>query len=142
MRRRPAIVTAFPISVYLGYALGAYMIAAGLGGLVAPRRWFGMIDNMIEFPGLAYLTGIVTFVIGVTIALLHNLWYDWFSILISLVGWLSAAEGLVLIAFPGPLLKFARMFMSWVRLFALFAILAGGLLVVTAYTADTYPIYI
>ena len=141
-RRRPAIATAFPITVYLGYAIGAYMVAAGLGGLATPRRWMGMIDSLSDSPGLAYVTGIVTFTIGVTIALLHDLWFDAFSVFITLIGWAAAIEGLILIAFPGPLLALARYFMPWVRLFALLSVVAGAVLIFCAYTAETYPVYI
>ncbi|MEQ9661263.1 MAG: DUF2065 domain-containing protein [Parasphingopyxis sp.] len=118
------------------------MVAAGLGGLATPRRWMGMIDSLSDSPGLAYVTGIVTFAIGVTIALLHDLWFDAFSVFITLIGWAAAIEGLILISFPGPLLALARYFMPWVRLFALLSVVAGAVLIFCAYTAETYPVYI
>ena len=83
----------------LAALIGLYFLAAGAGLLVDRKGIPAMIDNFTESPALAYVTGVMTFVIGGTLTLVHNDWGTILAAFVSLVGWLALLEGLLLLAF-------------------------------------------
>ncbi len=102
------MATDHSLTYALALALGAYMLAAGIGGILDRSRWEDILKELSERPGLSFIAGIVTLALGVTIILAHNDWSGLLAGLISLVGWLAVLEGLVLIAFPKPLMDLAQ----------------------------------
>lgn len=130
------ITTSTVLTLSLAKAFGVYMIAAGLSGLLSRERWAGIIDEFNARPGLTYMSGVFVFVMGAAIIMAHNIWTDPLAIFISLIGWAAAAEGLILIAFPGPLLKWAISFVrpGAVKAFAIFTIVLGLVLLVLGFT--------
>jgi hypothetical protein len=121
------ITTSTVLTLSLAKAFGVYMIAGGLSGLLARDRWEAILVNFREKAGLTYISGVFVFTLGAAIIMVHNIWTDPLAIFISLFGWVAAAEGLVLIAYPEPLLKWAASFVrpGAVRAFAIFTIVFG-----------------
>lgn len=130
------ITTSTVLTLSLAKAFGVYMIAGGLSGLLARGRWEAILVNFREKAGLTYISGVFVFTLGVAIILAHNIWTDPLAVIVSLVGWVAAAEGLVLIAFPDPLLKWASSFVrpGAVKAFAVFTIVFGAVLLVLGLT--------
>lgn len=130
------ITTSTTLTLSLATAMGVYMIAGGLSGLLSRDRWRGILDEFMARPGLTYISGVFVFVIGVAVILAHNLWTDPLAIIVSLIGWVAAIEGLVLIVYPGPLLRWALSFVrpGAVMAFAIFTIALGAVLVVLGLT--------
>jgi uncharacterized protein YjeT (DUF2065 family) len=134
--------TAFPITLDLAGLLGLYMIAAGVGGLFAPERWRGIVDDFERMPGLVYIAGVFTFALGAVLVLFHNVWTDPLAVIVTLIGWAAAIEGLVLLAFPAPLFRLARDVMRHVRPFAFFTIALGAILLIAGLTGRPAPILV
>ena len=99
------MTTATVLTLFLAKAYGIYFLAAGLTGLLSKDRWAKVLDDLRASPALVYICGIFTFALGVALIHAHNIWLDPFAALISLFGWAAAAEGLILIVYPGPLLN-------------------------------------
>jgi hypothetical protein len=130
------ITTSTPLTLSLATAMGVSMIAGGLSGLISRERWRGIIDEFLARPGLTYISGVFVFVMGVAIILTHNIWTDPLAIIVTLIGWAAAIEGVILIAYPGPLLKWAISFVrpKAVLAFAIFTIILGAVLLVLGLT--------
>lgn len=130
------IITSTTLTLSLATAMGVYMIAGGLSGLISRDRWRGILDEFMARPGLTYMAGVFVFVMGVAIILAHNIWTDPLAIVVSLIGWVAAIEGLVLIAYPDPLLKWAVSFVrpGAIVAFAVFTIVFGVVLLVLGLT--------
>ena len=99
--------TTLPLTLNLTAAFGAYLIAGSLSGVLSGDSWIKILEDFRAHPGLSFVTGVFVFILGVTLVLVHQIWSDPLSILMSLVGWIAAVEGLVLIAVPNLLLGFA-----------------------------------
>lgn len=84
----------------LARIFGLYMIAAGVGVLFSRSLFSRMLDELRSGVTLAYLTGLVAFAIGAVTVTLHNEWSNPPAIVISLVGWLALAEGILFLAVP------------------------------------------
>lgn len=83
----------------LALLLGLYFVAASIGMLIDPRSIDQMLPNLADNPMMAYLAGIMVFVIGGTIISVHNIWIDVLSSFVTFVGWAALIEGLLLLIF-------------------------------------------
>ena len=126
------ITTASVLTLALAKALGVYMIAAGLSGLFAPERWRVILDGLRASPALVYIAGVFTFALGTAIVMAHPLWTDPLAIVVTLLGWAAAIEGVVLIAKPDPLLDLGGSLLraGAARAYAIVAMVAGVVLLI------------
>lgn len=130
------ITTATVLTLSLAKAFGVYMIAGGLSGLIAPKRWAAILANFREQAGLTYISGVFVFALGVAVILIHNIWVDPLAMVISLIGWAAAIEGFILIICPGPFLKWSASFLrpGAVGAFAIGTIAFGAILLLLGLT--------
>ncbi|WOE74892.1 hypothetical protein [Alterisphingorhabdus coralli] len=125
----------YNLTALLALAFGAYALAAGFGMLRHPRWGMGMIDECERSAALRFLVGIVVFVLGTTLVLVHPMGDHWLSILITVLGWIILVEGLVLLAFPGLIWPIAKaMLASSNTIYALAAMAIGIFFIVAAFT--------
>src|SRR4030095_7758687 len=87
---------------------GVYELGAGIAGLTGCIDWPKMLDEFERSPALTFVTGFAAFAIGAAIHLNPHHWTDLLAIIVSAVGWIVMAEGLLIMACPGPLLRFSR----------------------------------
>ncbi len=120
------------LTLTLARALGVYMIAASLGGLVAPRRWAAVLADYERSPGLVLLAAMFAFIVGLVLVSLHNLWTDPLAIVVSLIGWAALVEGIALLAVPGPFIRLGAALVrpGASRVFAIVTLVLGVLLLI------------
>jgi hypothetical protein len=131
------IITSTVLTLSLATAIGVYMIAGGLSGFLLGReRWAKILEEFRSNAGITYMSGVFVFVLGVAIILAHNIWTDPLAVVVSLFGWAAAVEGIILIAYPDPLLKWAISFTrpGAVKAFAAFTIVIGVVLLILGLT--------
>lgn len=78
---------------------GLYMLAGGIGLLIDPKAYSGVMQEFRDNGALGYLAGIMAFLAGAVTLALHDSWDGWPAILITLIGWASLIEGLLMLAF-------------------------------------------
>lgn len=124
------VTTANQLTLDFAVAFGVYMIAGGLSGVLTPDRWTKVLEGFMENDALVYISGVFVFVLGAAMIMVHNIWSDTLSGFISLVGWVAAIEGLIIIIYPKPLMDFSASLVSRsvVKYFAI-GVTALGLLV-------------
>jgi uncharacterized protein YjeT (DUF2065 family) len=132
--------TATVLTLRLAEAIGLYALAAGVSMVIAPHRWRVMVDDLDRIPGLTYAFGLIAFAFGIFILFAHRLWSDPLAIAVSLAGWIATIEGLLLIAWPDPLVAFARRMIGNSRVWALIPILLGAFLFIAGLTGRAVPI--
>ncbi|SCW73057.1 hypothetical protein SAMN02927924_02426 [Sphingobium faniae] len=116
------------LTLRLAEAIGLYLILIGLSGLASPRRWRGAMEDLDRSPGLTLVTGLVAFGLGATIVMVHRVFADPLSIIVTLIGYIALIKGALLIAVPGPLLKIGDWSFRFTRVWAAFALILGILL--------------
>ncbi|MEE2566382.1 hypothetical protein [Hyphobacterium marinum] len=82
----------------LARILGLYMLAGGIGLLIDPKAYDGVMENFRANPALAYISAVVVFTIGAALVTLHNQWSSWPQIIVSLIGWAALVEGILMLA--------------------------------------------
>lgn len=99
-------------STYLALLFGVYILAVSIPMIANQKRLIAVIDEFIDSDSLIFLTGILALIGGVSVICFHNIWTaDWRS-LVTFIGWIAAIEGLILIIFPDPLIRFAKSILS------------------------------
>ncbi|MET0370527.1 MAG: DUF2065 family protein [Sphingobium sp.] len=122
------------LTLRLAEAIGLYLIVVGIGGLVAPQRWRGTIDDLERSPGLVMALGFAVFAVGTAMALVHHSLHDTLAIIVTIVGHAALVEGALLLAVPGPLLRIGRAALGHIRLWAIVSLILGILLFLAGLT--------
>ncbi len=125
------MLDALSLTDYLALMFGVYLIAAGVGLMLDGETYVGMLQEFRDNAALGYLVGIMAFSIGVVLVRLHNDWGSWVSCLVSVVGWVSLIEGVLLLAFRRQFLNlFLKVVInrSLVMGFSIVCFLLGALL--------------
>jgi uncharacterized protein YjeT (DUF2065 family) len=108
------------------------LVVLGLSYLIQSRRWISLTRYILDQPERLYPIAIVLLAAGSTIALAYDNWYGTWPLFVTLLGWLMAAKGALILLFPGLFQKFNRVpdnYLTWhLRLGGLVVIVLGGLL--------------
>ena len=120
----------------LAALIGVYFLAAGVGLLVDRNNASELMRELTAQPMFGFLGGIIAFAIGGAIVAVHNNWGSLLSGFVSLVGWMSLAEGVLMLACRKWFLDlFTRLALSpgVVTVFGLGTLIAGAMLVTAAF---------
>jgi hypothetical protein len=133
------MATAIPLTLHLMVLIGFYELAAGLAGFTGRIDWTDMLDEFERSPALTFVTGFAAFAIGAAIHLSHHHWTDLPAIIVSAIGWIAMAEGLLIMVVPGPLLNFSRGLVRNQRAISIFAMLFGIALILLGLSGRADP---
>lgn len=114
------------LSNYLAQLWGITIVVVSFALLIKPKllkRLFVEVQN----ESIMFFLGIVTFIIGLTMVLVHNLWVlDW-RIAITILGWLTLFKGLDLLFLPERMQKRWPKMKNWLWLLIFTFLLLNGL---------------
>ncbi|HUD94649.1 DUF2065 family protein [Sphingobium sp.] len=113
------------LTLRLAEAMGLYMILIGIGGLASPPRWRAVMDDLNASPALVVALGFTVFVVGVTLVMIHSIWTDPLAVIVSIIGYVALIEGALLLAVPGPLIRIGHWSTTFIRAWAIIALLLG-----------------
>ena len=97
------ITTQSPLTLSLATAMGAYMLAAAIGGWLKPARWAAILAEFKSNHALTFVTAAFTFALGSALIISHNIWTDLLAGIVSAFGWIASLKGLLLMIDPSPL---------------------------------------
>lgn len=88
------------VSIFLGRALGVYLLIISLSMLFNPRVFYNTFQQWSQQPGVITLTAFISIMLGILMVLVHNVWtLDW-RIVVTLIAWLILIKGIVRLNFP------------------------------------------
>jgi hypothetical protein len=116
------------LTIELARAYGIGIVVVALAALLTPSRMAVVFADFERSPALAFLAAIFAIVLGLFLIVLHALWTDAPAILVSLLGWVILAKGILLLAAPEGLLKLAASFSpNIVRMWGVIALVLGAI---------------
>jgi hypothetical protein len=133
------MTTAIPLTLNLLVLIGLYELAAGFAGLTGRINWITMVEEFERSPALTFVAGFVAFVFGGLIIIIHNYWTDLPAIIVSAFSWIAAIEGLLIMAWPKPLLAMTRPLVRSQHAISIFAMLFGAALIILGMTGIAEP---
>jgi hypothetical protein len=78
--------------------MGPYMAIIALMAALRPDDLRAMLSKFQADPLLSWVTGAFTLLLGLVVVALHPYWRSGAAIIVSVVGWLVAVQGLLLVA--------------------------------------------
>ena len=111
----------------LAILAGSAFLVVGLSLFINPYVRTAMND-LVNNQGLLWVTGLITFVMGTVMLALYNTWSKSWRVLVTIIGWLAAIKGAVLMLFPQVMTLYAS-FLSdtTLTLSGIYAIVLGWL---------------
>lgn len=106
---------------------GPMFIICGLGVLLNQDNYKKILDQFADNPLLVYLAGFMALTLGLIAIQLHNKWVWNWSLIITLLCWLTAIKGACLILFPGYLARLGAVYKKSSPLLALNAVILFAL---------------
>ena len=97
---------------FIAQIIGLLFCIDAVGVLVNTAFYRRIVEEFIESPALCYLGGILALFFGLFILNFNNAWTADWTVVITIIGWLSVVKGVLLIVFPNVYLQFA----NWMRM--------------------------
>ena len=97
------------ISAWIALFLGLTILAVSVAELRAPGGWMKLVEELEASFALRFVTGFVTVMFG-AVVYLANPWDrgDWLSMLVSVIGGIGVAKGLMILAAPDRIMGLGR----------------------------------
>lgn len=103
-------------SILLARLIGPFISIIAAGLFLNLKLYRQIIDDFSKNAALVYIAGLISFIIGLTLVLLHNIWVlDW-RVIMTIFGWITLIKGIWLIVLPGTLVKIAAAYIKNFRL--------------------------
>ena len=100
------------LSIFVAQIMSLAYLSVGIAALRGKFDFHKMVQDFAKSPGLVYLAGIVTLIIGMLLIKNHNFWVKDWTVIITILGWAATVKGVLLIAFPEFMNLFKNMFKS------------------------------
>jgi len=97
---------------FIAQIIGLLFCIDAVGVLVNTALYRRIVEEFIESPALCYLGGILALFFGLFILNFNNAWTADWTVIITIIGWLSVVKGVLLIVFP----KVYPNFSNWMRM--------------------------
>jgi hypothetical protein len=113
----------------LAVLMGTTLVILGI--TVFNKPYFNAVmTDLANSKGLVWITGLITFVVGMVIVALHNVWSADWRVIVTLLGWLTVVKGAVILLFPSSMLLLYRRFLSdrLLTYSGIYAVVLGALL--------------
>ncbi|HUX80458.1 MAG TPA: hypothetical protein VMW10_12060 [Alphaproteobacteria bacterium] len=100
------------LSIYLAKAIGLYYVIVSLGMILNGARIKTLMIEIMNSPGLLFVTGFFALIIGVLLVTSHNIWVSDWRILITLLGWGALLKGIMIVTVPQLMIETSK---KWIQ---------------------------
>ena len=124
------------LSNFLANIFGISIIAVSLSLLYYPKIIKKIFESMQNETTL-FFTGVVSFVIGISMILTHNIWvYDW-KVIVTILGWAILLKGVIRLFLPDMVMGIARKMKNsqWITFILVLNVIFGCVLIYFGFTA-------
>ena len=89
-----------PTSILIARLIGPILVAVGLAALVNPKLLQDVAREFLASRALIFIGGLLALLAGLAIVNAHNVWSGGWPVVLTVIGWLSVAGGILRIGFP------------------------------------------
>jgi hypothetical protein len=86
-------------SIVLAKVFGIFLFIMGIGSIRNHQRISGAISEIFEFKIIQLILGIIPLLIGSFIVSIHNMWILYWTVIITLLGWIFLLIGIIRLIF-------------------------------------------
>lgn len=100
------------LSILIAKITAVIYLSASLCGFLNKDYYRRLADDMYKNAALTYMMGFMAVIVGFLIVHYHNFWgRDW-TVLITIIGWLSLIKGFFIIVFPKFIQRLSESFLT------------------------------
>jgi len=100
------------LSILIAKITAVIYLSASLGGFFSRDYYRRLADDMYKNAALTYMMGFMAVIVGFLIVHYHNLWVRDWTVLITIIGWLSLIKGIIIIVFPKFIHRLSGLFLT------------------------------
>ena len=124
------------LSNFLANIWGLSFIIVGLSLLIYQKnikRVFELAENEINL----FFHGVCSFVVGIAMILTHNLWVSDWRVIVTLLGWIALARGIMLLFLPEIVVNLHKKMENnrWISSALVGVVILGCVLIYFGFTA-------
>ncbi|MBI4548126.1 MAG: hypothetical protein HY707_09105 [Ignavibacteriae bacterium] len=93
-------------SIFLAKVIGLFGAISTLAIIIRYETHLVMEENAVQSPAVIYLSGFLFLLLGILVTVSHQVWTRDWRVVITILGWLLLAKGLMRIFFPEAVKKF------------------------------------
>jgi len=97
---------------FIAQIIGLLFSIVAVGVLINTAIYRRIVEEFTESHALCYLGGILALFFGLFILNFNNAWTADWTVIITIIGWLSVVKGVLIIVFPNVFLNFS----NWMRM--------------------------
>jgi len=117
-------------TAFLGKLIGIYCILISLAMIVHKQATLQTVIDLVHNAPVLYVFGLIVVAAGLAVILSHNLWSGGaLPVIITLIGWLTLAKGLLFLFLPPPaavgILIWGSAYEQYFYVDAVFALILG-----------------
>lgn len=109
-------------TILLTKLIGLYILILGLAIVLRRKMVIEIVHEIFQNKSLAYIVGIMLVIVGLLVVLNHNIWQGTVETIITVIGWLVLAKGLVYLFIPMKSFKGMMKMLKNAGLYYLFAL--------------------
>ena len=123
------------LSLYLAKVLGSYLVIVCVVLLTKRKALSGLIKELTNSTAVLVVSGAFTLLLGLLVVVSHNIWVmDW-PVIITILGWLTIAKGVLRLFMPEKVKPMAQKFAGpWLIVWVLFILIVGVYLTYVGFT--------
>ena len=113
------------LSIFLAKVLGLYLVIVPLAVLVNRKHLPRLVEEFSTNVGLNILASIFALVLGLLLVVSHNVWTADWRVLVTILGWLTLAKGVVRLLFLERMQKLSALSLKkpwWAVVLVLFVL--------------------
>ena len=95
------------LSAFLAKLLGVYLLVVSALWALRAKAFADVLEEFLAQRALVFFSGLLALAVGIAMVISHSVWELSWRGVITLIGYLSIAKGIVRIAFPDKLPKVA-----------------------------------
>ena len=89
-----------PLTLFLAKLLGAMLLILSAWLATRKAHALSLADRIVRDPGEIFLIGLLRLGLGLAIVIGHSIWNSALAIVVSLLGWLMLASGVLTLFLP------------------------------------------
>ncbi len=94
-----------PLSIFLAKLIGLAMLIIGIAIFAKPQDFQNTVKDVSKSNAIMTLISIMPLVVGLAIIISHNIWVNHWIVIITFLGWLITAIGVIRLFFHKDLMK-------------------------------------
>lgn len=115
-------------SLVIAQALGMYLIIMGFAILLHREDFISILTGIFHNAALQFMIGVIALIIGILMVVMHNVWESSWTVVITILAWLTLAKGICYVMLPKAMNRMGHAIIqnkNWIYIMAVVNLVLG-----------------